>query len=674
MPFTDSLPPSRQYLSWVQQRALAMREADSAFRSRAEWETHRRQLRNRLLRSWGGFPDTPCPLEPRKMGELTREGYRVEKLLIQTLPGVQMTANAYVPHEGGPFPAVLCVHGHWPGAKQDPTVQARCIGLVKLGFFVLCVDAFGAGERGLATKLGEYHGEMVAAPLWPAGIPLSGIQVYENMRAVDYLQSRSEVHRDQIGVTGASGGGNQSMYVGAYDERLKCVVPVCSVGTYQAYLGAACCLCEVVPGAISYTEEWGVLGLVAPRGLMVINATRDAFQFSVDEARKSTTAAEKIYRLYDAPQQIRHTTFESPHDYNQAMREAMYGWMTRHLKGEGTGEPIPEPPFEVEDPEVLRCYPEGARPDTFMTLPQFAARTARAILARRPIPDHVEHWRSEQSLMRDGLESILGGAPDPLVIPSPAEDGRRTEQRRWEFSPEPGIRLPVLEVHSDAPVPGIALLLDLDRGRDVLETPLAATLREAGWSLLGVDLRATASLAHDGDRIQRAPDHNTAQWGVWLGLPLLGQWVRDLRRLLDHTEAQHQVTRPRLAVVGVGTAGLVALSLAAWDERIERTATIGSLASYISDVPYDQQRLGVMVPDILRQVGDVGHIASLIAPRRLIVAGGVQGDGTVMPAEPLGKAFAPARMAYGLEGSPREFQLLPEADAGALVKAMGHVR
>ena len=206
MPFTDSLPPSRQYLSWVQQRALAMREADSAFRSRAEWETHRRQLSNRLLRSWGGFPDTPCPLEPRKMGELTREGYRVEKLLIQTLPGVQMTANAYVPHDGGPFPAVLCVHGHWRGAKQDPTVQARCIGLVKLGFFVLCVDAFGAGERGLATKLGEYHGEMVAAPLWPAGIPLSGIQVYENMRAVDYLQSRSEVHRDQIGVTGANGG------------------------------------------------------------------------------------------------------------------------------------------------------------------------------------------------------------------------------------------------------------------------------------------------------------------------------------------------------------------------------------------------------------------------------------------------------------------------------------
>ncbi len=67
-------------------------------------------------------------------------------------------------------------------------------------------------------------------------------------------------------ITGASGGGNQSMYAGAWDDRIKAVVPVCSVGNYQAYLGAACCMCEVVPGALRFTEEWGVLGLVAPRG------------------------------------------------------------------------------------------------------------------------------------------------------------------------------------------------------------------------------------------------------------------------------------------------------------------------------------------------------------------------------------------------------------------------
>src|SRR6185295_13722018 len=110
--------------------------------------------------------------------------------------------------------------------------------------------------------------------LLPVGLPPSGLQVYENLRAVDYLLTRPEVDGERIGITGASGGGNQSMYAGAWDTRLKAVVPVCSVGNYRAYLGVGCCLCEVVPGALRFTEEWGVLGLTAPRGLMVINATR----------------------------------------------------------------------------------------------------------------------------------------------------------------------------------------------------------------------------------------------------------------------------------------------------------------------------------------------------------------------------------------------------------------
>ena len=72
-----------------------------------------------------------------------------------------------------------------------------------------------------------FHGDMTAATLLPLGTPLSGLQVYENMRAVDYLLTRPEVDGDKIGITGASGGGNQTMYAGAWDKRFKCVVPVC---------------------------------------------------------------------------------------------------------------------------------------------------------------------------------------------------------------------------------------------------------------------------------------------------------------------------------------------------------------------------------------------------------------------------------------------------------------
>ncbi|MCA9069637.1 MAG: hypothetical protein KDA84_11970 [Planctomycetaceae bacterium] len=178
MPESEKLPPaSEQFLAFVKTQAQEMRAKDHPPAKLESWKAERQQLRQRLIRSWGGFPKEPCPLKPTIVGELKREGYRVEKLLLQTRPGIVMTANLYLPDGSGRKPAVLCVHGHFGLAKSEPIVQSRCIGLAKLGFVVLMVDAFGAGERGIEKALGEYHGEMVAATLWPTGLALAGLQV-----------------------------------------------------------------------------------------------------------------------------------------------------------------------------------------------------------------------------------------------------------------------------------------------------------------------------------------------------------------------------------------------------------------------------------------------------------------------------------------------------------------
>src|SRR5258708_1705206 len=200
-----AIEPAKQFQAYLHRRHQELRGKDALPTTLDEWTKHKAQLREKLLESWGGFPREACDLAPQKLGELARDGYRVEKIVFQTRPGVLMTANAYVPDGAGKHPAVLCVHGHWRGAKQDPVPQARSIGLAKLGFFVLAVDAFGAGERGIGTALGEYHGEMVGSTLFPVGLPLSGLQVYENMRAVGYLLTRPEVDGAKLGITGARG-------------------------------------------------------------------------------------------------------------------------------------------------------------------------------------------------------------------------------------------------------------------------------------------------------------------------------------------------------------------------------------------------------------------------------------------------------------------------------------
>jgi dienelactone hydrolase len=664
-----SVDRSREFLSFVQQQALTMRADDAPPPSLEAWETQRLALRKKLIRSWGGFPKDACSLEPRILGELKRDGYRVQKLTLQTRPGVLMTANAYIPDGNGRRAAVLSVHGHWRKAKQEAVVQSRCIGLAKLGFFVLMVDAFGAGERGIGKPLGEYHGEMVASTLWPSGLTLAGLQVYDNMRAVDYLQSRPEVNADQIGVTGASGGGNQTMYVGAIDDRLKCVVPVCSVGTYQAYLGAACCMCEVTPSALSYTEEAGVLSLVAPRGLMLVNATRDAFQFSVGEAKKSLAGAQKVFRLYGKEDHARQAVFESNHDYSRPMREAMYGWMTRHLKGEGDGEPISEPEIKTEEAEALRCFPGESRPDGFVTLPMFAAAEGRRLLKQRAIPQHEEQWETDQMLMRESLPRVLGGLPKRTPM-SVKTSRSASGEVSIEFQPESGITVLANRRPAKGKTQGLALLLDLGNGRKAADTKLATELTDKGWDLVTADLRATGATAQPGDTIARAPDHNTAEWSMWIGRPLLGQWVWDVSRLLDAL-GEHAGGLPKTtAIIGVGPASLVALCSAALDRRINRVATVGGLASYVSDKPYEKQRMGILVPGILRDVGDVAHLAAIVAPKRLVIAGGVTGDARALSADALEQNFSYTRAAFKLERSAGQLRISESNQAGAIVKLL----
>ena len=669
--------PEKTFLDFIKSRAAELHARDEAPASLDDWRNRRGAIRKQLLKAWGGFPEKPCPLNPKRLGELQRDGYRIEKVVFQTMPDVWMTANAYVPDRPGKLPAVLCVHGHWRGAKQDPNVAARCHGLAKLGFFVLAVDAFGAGERGLGKALGEYHGEMVAATLWPIGRPLSGLQVYENRRAVDYLLTRPEVDGARLGITGASGGGNQTMYAGAWDERFKAVVPVCSVGNYQAYLGAACCMCEVVPGALEFTEEWGVLSLTAPRGLMVINATRDAFQFSVGEAKKSLAFVEPVYRLHSQPESVRHTIFESPHAYNQPMREAMYGWMTWHLKSESDGSPIPEPEIPTEDPETLRCFPGETRADDWMTIPKFAAREGGKLLQAVDAPTSAAAWREMANGLKRRLDQdVLGGTgPKPGSQRSSAFSKSRASgtspRQTIEFEVEPGIRLTVTQTVGKAPQrAGTVIVLSLEGAVELADNELAMAVHQSGRTVVSLSLRATGQHAYPRDKIGRAPDHNTAEWSLWLGRPLLGQWVLDLRTALNALDADAELSG-ELTVIGVGPAGVVALCAAALDSRIQQVVTVGSLASYISDTPYENQRLGIMAPGVVRDVGDIQHLAALIAPRKLMIAGGVNGAGQALDEAALEQQFDFTKRVYSLEPATDEFIVLPSTEIADILKELG---
>ncbi|MFM8273952.1 MAG: SMP-30/gluconolactonase/LRE family protein, partial [Gemmata sp.] len=426
--------------------------------------------------------------------------------------------------------------------------------------------------------------------------------------------------------------------------------PVCSVGNYQAYLQTACCMCEVVPGALKFTEEWAVLALTAPRPLCVVNATKDGIQFSVGEAKKSLALTRPVYKLHGKEVNLVHAIFEGPHDYSKAMRETMYGFMTLHLKGEGKGDPIKEPEFKTENPEDLRCYPGDTRPKDFMTVPKFAAQQGKNLLAARATPASAEVWMAGADKRNAALEKALGGFSRGRGESDPAAGG-------FDLSPEDGIRLPVHVGRDIVKTVPLVILLNADGAKRAAASPVAGAVQKAGWNLVTLDLRATGTLAPGGERVGRAADHNSAEWGLWLGRPLLGQWTCDVQRLVSSTHARYAGLPAEVIVVGEGPAGLVALCAAASDHRITTVVAIDSLAAFVTSEPYTNQRLGTLVPGILRDVGDVAHLAAMCCEKRVVIAGGVSGGGTALSAGELAAAYRPATEVYKLLGKPNNLVL-----------------
>ena len=359
----------------------------------------------------------------------------------------------------------------------------------------------------------------------------------------------------------------------------------------------------------------GVLGLTAPRGLLVINATRDAHQFSVGEAKKSLARTEPVFRLYGREDHVRHTIFESHHDYSRPMREAMYGWMKLRAggrRGRLANRRAGDHDRGPRDPPLLpRQLPARRLDDDPPVRGRAGEEAARSQAGReRCRPVAANPYRLLQGADRDRLRRVPAG----LTRCAPGRGGGRGAARVIHFQPEPGLNLTARVEAGKSPGAPLAIVLDLEGARKAAASGLAEEVRRAGWELVTLDLRTTGTLAGPKDRAAGIVDHNPAQWGIWLGRPLLGQWALDVQRLLDTLERVDNGLPPQVAVIGEGPAGLVALAAGAVDQRITKVAAVRTLASYRTDVPYEGQRLGLMAPGILRHVGDVADLAALVAP------------------------------------------------------------
>ena len=279
-------------------------------RSRTAPDADRRRepLRRELERSLGvGRLPWPPALRPRVVVTLRRDGYRLEKVVYETLPGSPVPAHLYIPAGlDRPAPAVLFYPGHWwPDSKARPDFQAFCINMARLGFVVLSFDPFGQGERGVSSR---DHRRTEALLV---GVAQQGFAEYETRCALEYLLSRPEVDSRRIGMTGASGGGYNTWITAALDDRIAAAVPVVGTSEFAEQIRVCRPLdwyhaaehCHFVPGLIRYANNHELLAMAAPKPVLIIAASRDQ-SFPVDGVREVAAYGRALYESYRAGDRI----------------------------------------------------------------------------------------------------------------------------------------------------------------------------------------------------------------------------------------------------------------------------------------------------------------------------------------------------------------------------------
>lgn len=491
-----------------------------------DWKIQRDNIRGAIIESAGiERVDSDLPFDVQETATITLEGYSIKNIAFQSLPGVYATSNLFIPDGEGPFPAVIVMLGHWESGK----LEGQPIGhaLAQNGYVALVSDPWGAGER--TTNFGEfeYHGGNLGASLMNIGRTLLGIQVSDNMRGVDYLASLSYVDPDNIGATGASGGGNQAMWLAAIDDRIKAVVPVVSVGTFESYVLGHNCICEVLVDGMIHTEASGVLGLMAPRALKMHNHTEESNPaFFPDEMLRTYKNVKPIYVLHDAGDKISYDFFDLTHGYFQENREGMIGWFDLHLKGEGDGRLKEEIPFDLIPSEDLMVYPD----ERFEGVKSTAEYNR--MIGEELRSDFLSINEFDISEKQQQLKEIL--RTDKTELMDVYHYSTINEWNRVVLKGSNNKIVPLLY----RPPTGSSeeyVIITHPEGKSAIPDELIEEWAEKGFGIVLADLSGMGENALSDNTAHHniARFHTLSRSNLWLGRTLMGEWVRELSLIED---------------------------------------------------------------------------------------------------------------------------------------------
>lgn len=425
--------------------------------SKLAWQKRAQSIRDQAKASCGLVPMPPkTPLRTRIFDRIERDGYSIEKVYFESHPGFFVAGNLYRPlgQGKGPFPAILNPHGHWANGRmtdeKDGSVAARCIHFAKHGMIAFCYDMVGYQDTffrdqrptGAPQHYNTHRqfGTNTTDELW--NISLMGLQTWNSIRALDFLESLPDADPKRLACTGESGGGTQTFMLGAVDNRLSVQAPIVMVSSIMQ----GGCSCENAPGLRVRYSNMEIAAAAVPRPQIIVAATGDWTRHTLTV---EGPAIERIYKLYKADDRFDYVRYDFGHNYNQTSREAVYGWFNKWLLHGNSTKPIPESPYIKEPDKDLRVFADNQLPANAVTQDQLVAylkainRNRLAALA----PTSARSLKIYQKELFPAWSHIVQSEPPgQFAIGTGAPDAKRVTQSRtvniWRKD-EPSRRLTI---------------------------------------------------------------------------------------------------------------------------------------------------------------------------------------------------------------------------------------
>lgn len=620
---------------------LAQRKKEVAMlKTPQDWQRRQGIVREKLQESIGAFPQR-TPLNAVVTGKVERDGILVEKLYYESMPNYYVTAALFLPAgKRQNLPAIIFCSGHGPTAFRSGIYQQMILNYVQKGFAVLAFDPIGQGERIQYAKSESdkrfsglrptHEHSYPGAQSFVAGTSPALFFIWDGIRAVDYLLSRPEIDGKRIGITGRSGGGTQSAYIAAMDNRIMAAAPECYLTTYNKLLrsNGPQDSEQILNGMLAKGLDLADLVEVrAPLPMLMVTTTRD--MFSIDGARELFDEAKVAYLKLGAGANLEKVEDDAPHASTKKNREATYTFFQKHLNNPGSNADMAIPPFTANE---LRVTTTG---NVYTSL----KGESLISLVKKRVAALPVHSITDVRKLREQVIALTGYVQPKLeeVIFSGKFPRQGYDVERYLVKGPGSYYLPVLWFRPHLKSSQIILYVD-SKGKGIAGQKNGAVeqMVTAGYHVVLPDLSGAGELSNTyiqgGDSYIDSTSLNLWFTGILTKKSLVGVRMEEIQ--LISQLIRKKVEDATITGIGVGSFVPDMLHIALLDPLIERLVLSGGLASYRSLIE-EEQYLPRFIPSVVPgaiTVYDLPDLVKGISPRKVWVSGLMNGAGIQIPA------------------------------------------